>query len=166
MTMFKVDISKALPPSAFNYLAPFVPGLFFEISILLANPRLISELASQSQSAYHFGYYTLLLIALMLAFIIGNGFVLFVRMFQRMVGRIYQLKRFLLKQLNHHVLLPVVNRVMNRPGKIPPRWLVSFHRFLNMQDGFSPILMGVQRVYRLVAIQLLKKYGIVQPEWR
>jgi len=86
--MIKVDISKAVPATAFNYLAAFIPGLFFEISILLGNPAVVRHLVEQSRIGYPLGYYTSLAIALVLGFIIGNGFMFLVRLIQRVFGYI------------------------------------------------------------------------------
>ena len=72
--MIKVDISKALPPSAFDYLAALVPGLFFEISIVVANPKLLRDLATHLQQGFAVGYYVSLFLFLFAAFVIGNGF--------------------------------------------------------------------------------------------
>jgi len=71
------DLSKAIPPRAYLYLSAFMPGLFLEFSILLANPALACELALRSQEGFGFGRYLTLFVGLFLAYVIGNTLMLF-----------------------------------------------------------------------------------------
>lgn len=48
--VLNIDVSKLVPTRFFDYVAPLFPGLFFEISVLLANPNLIRQfLANTAQ---------------------------------------------------------------------------------------------------------------------
>jgi hypothetical protein len=96
--MIKVDVSKALPATTFVYLAAFIPGLFFEISVGLGNPGLVRVLAGLLRAGYALGYYATLAITAIVGFIIGNGFTFFVRLFQRPLAYAYSLKTLLWKQ--------------------------------------------------------------------
>ena len=73
--MINVDLSKFVPKGAHEQLATFIPGLFFQVSILLASPDLVSRLAAETERSLNLGRYTTLAIALFLAFVIGGGFV-------------------------------------------------------------------------------------------
>ena len=158
--MIKVDISKAVPATAFNYLAAFIPGLFFEISILLGNPMQVRYLIGQSQLSYPFGYYTQLAIAVILAFNIGNGFMFLVRLIQRLFYYVYIARTFLWNEFRKRFLLPNLIRLIQKPEWNKSRWLHARMRDLQMQN-FPPALMEVQRCWHVVAAKLLqRRYGI------
>jgi len=159
--MIKVDISKALPATAFNYLAAFIPGLFFEISVLVGNPVLIQTLAGQPHAGYALGYYTSLTIALILAFLLGSGFMLFLGLLQRPLAYAYMLRVLLWKQIIRWVILPGLKHVWEKPQWRRP-WLGGLLRYVQMEVlPFSPQLMEVQRCWHLVASNLLqRRYGI------
>jgi hypothetical protein len=131
--MIKVDISKAIPSTAFNYLAPFIPGLFFEISVLMGNPVLIRTLVRQSYAGYALGYYTSLTIAVILAFVVGNGFMLFLRLFQRPIVYAYLLKTALWKQIIKLLILPSLKRLWQKPGWQRSPWLNGLLRYAQME---------------------------------
>ena len=69
-------LSSVLPPRTYAYLSAFLPGFFFEISICLADPRLVQGLIARSNQAANLGRYPKILIATLIAFILGNAFML------------------------------------------------------------------------------------------
>ena len=75
------------------YLSAFMPGLFLEFSILLANPALARELALRSQEGFGFGRYLTIFVALFFAYVIGNTLMLFAALIQWAVGYAYSLLR-------------------------------------------------------------------------
>lgn len=75
-------LGKILPDNFHTYLAGFIPGLFFEISVLVADPERISRLVCAAESTSTFGNWGLLAIALVLAYIIGTWFIVWVSLFQ------------------------------------------------------------------------------------
>ncbi len=160
--MIRVDISRAIPPTAFSYLAALIPGLFFELSILLANPKLIARLVAQAEAAYPFGYFSLLVIALLAAFAIGNGSILFVRLIQKFLGLVYRLRAFCWKALLERKILPSLGRLMQKPGWINKRWFMEFYGFLGMRRSqISHHVNEVQRCWHIAAAALLENsYGI------
>src|SRR5271166_4260266 len=101
--MIQLDITKALHPRTFGYLAPLMPGLFFEISILLSGYHSFRDLAGRAQ----LGYYTSLAVALILAFIIGTGFMLLVRLIQRAMGLCYRIAAMIRRQIARSLLNPL-----------------------------------------------------------
>ncbi|MGC1619768.1 MAG: hypothetical protein WA765_14860, partial [Candidatus Acidiferrum sp.] len=52
-------IDKLIPPRAYNYLFAALPGLFFEISILVANPERMCELVVKAQDGFGLNHYEL-----------------------------------------------------------------------------------------------------------
>jgi hypothetical protein len=83
-------IEKLIPPRAYTYLFATLPGLFFEISILVANPRRICKLVIKAQDGFGLNHYELLGLALILAFIIGNAFMLLVSFNQLLLSKLYR----------------------------------------------------------------------------
>jgi hypothetical protein len=51
--MIQLDISKALHPRTFGYVAPLMPGLFFEISLLPSVGPQFRDFASYAQLGYY-----------------------------------------------------------------------------------------------------------------
>jgi len=82
------DITELLlHPRTGGYFAPLMPGLFFEISILLSGSYGFRDITSRAQ----LGYYTALVVALIVAFIVGVGFLLLVRVIQSSMVVLYRL---------------------------------------------------------------------------
>lgn len=162
--MLSLDVSKVLPVRAYSYLAALIPGLFFESSILLANPELISKLAAKSQDGFALGHYTTLGISLFLAFVVGNGVMMLVGLIQLLLGYLYRLGSFLWKQLCSWVFLPLLTWLLGKPTWRSP-WMIRLHRYAQGQrfpsgDDLKPILGCLHAFTR----QLLKtRYGI-KPE--
>src|SRR5260221_6154997 len=83
-------IEKLIPPRAYTYLFAALPGLFFEISILVANPGRMCELVAKAQDGFRLNHYELVVLALIFAFIIGNAFMLLVSFNQLLWGKLYR----------------------------------------------------------------------------
>jgi hypothetical protein len=162
--MVNVDISKVLPSRPYAILADFLPGIFFEVSILLANPEFIRGLTADSQRSLAISPYLMLIIALFLAFAIGNGFMQLVMFVQYLLGYLYRFWNSLWKQLCKWPLRPLSTWLLKKP-----RWrhpvFVKFNRYL-VETGYE--LSGewkkIQGCWHVLARQLLKtRYGI-EPE--
>jgi hypothetical protein len=106
--MVHIDLSNVLPPGAYDYLAAFLPGIFFIISVGLANPPFVSEIAANLLH-YPFNPYVHLIIALIIAFIIGNGFMMGVLMIQWLIGRLYASAFFLRRSAYTRLVIPALN---------------------------------------------------------
>ena len=78
-----------MPPRAYLYLFAFLPGLFFEVSILGGNPALICELAARAQDGFGLRRYEMLGLALFLAFVIGSAFMILVGLIKWSLGQLY-----------------------------------------------------------------------------
>ena len=117
--MIQVDISKVLPRPAFRYLLGLIPGMFFEISVLSADPGALRTPASLAG----LGYWTTVGVALFIAFIIGSAAMLWVWLIQVCIGYLYRLRKVLWIKLLSSLF---------RSRKFPPRpnWITS-NRWLN-----------------------------------
>jgi hypothetical protein len=82
--MLNVDMSKAVPRGAVEYLVAFLPGLFFESSVLLANPQLIASHRNAAQGFVRVPPYLELAIALLFAAILGFAFMTLVSYVQHL----------------------------------------------------------------------------------
>ncbi len=75
-------LAKLVPDDIHPYLAGFIPGLFFEISVLLANPERVRAIVGTLESMPFLENWGLLAVALALAYLIGTWFVVWVSFFQ------------------------------------------------------------------------------------
>lgn len=172
--MLSLDVSKVFPTRAYTYLAALIPGLFFESSILLANPELISKLAAKSQQGFALGHYTTLGIALFLAFVIGNAFMLLVGLIQHLLGYFHRFCTFLREEFCRWPLFPLMNWLLKKPFWNRRQRVAKFHRYVVEQafaPSFSEELGNAYKCWRRLARKLLKtRYGIeldeVGDEWQ
>jgi hypothetical protein len=72
--MIKIDISRAIPPRLGTYLLGIIPGVFFEASVAIGNPRFAASVLSRVRDIYPFGPYALLALFLASALFLGQGF--------------------------------------------------------------------------------------------
>jgi hypothetical protein len=183
-------LSSVLPPRTYAYLSAFLPGFFFEISICLANPRLVQELIARSNQAANLGRYPKILIAAFIAFVLGNAFMLWVGVVHRILEIIFRISRFLWGRFCAWPLLPLLNRLVQRlsasQGK-QPWWKGWWNRWWNrrvpwIQDkivrpvhaaayNFDFTSAGVRKLWAILTRNLFKEhYGIAladleQEEW-
>lgn len=127
--MLNLDVSKVFPARAYAYLAALIPGLFFESSILLANPELINKLVAKSQEGFALGHYMTLGIGLFLAFVIGNGAMIFVTLIQRLLGYLYRLATFTWKNFCSWLLSPLLYWLLQKPGRRLQGLMTKLHRY-------------------------------------
>jgi hypothetical protein len=120
--MVHIDLSNVLPSGAYDYLAAFVPGLFFVISVGLANPTFVGEILANLLH-YPFSPYANLVIALFVAFIIGNGFMMGVTLIQWLIGRLYEgaftLRERIYKRFGNLVINRYVQKRMAKKKGLP-----------------------------------------------
>jgi hypothetical protein len=162
-----LDLSRALPPRAYLYLSAFMPGLFIEFSILLANPNLARQLVLRTQEGFGFGPYLTLFVGLFLAFVIGNALMLFAWFIQLVVERAYRIGLFLWEQFESHVLLPRLTKLSQRQGWTPPSWLFALHTrtVKNVQRVHSTVPTDDYLWWEALAKQLLlKRYGLSESD--
>jgi hypothetical protein len=172
------DLSKALPPRAYLYFSAFMPGLFLEISILLANPALARELALRSQEGFGFGRYLTLSAALFLAFVIGNALMALASLIQMAVGYTYSFCLRLWETFEKRALLPVLTKLTHiqptlvpnaapRSGWTPPKWVSDLYiRTLSRATRRSSTQPTEAYLWWIaLAKQLLqKRYGLTEED--
>jgi hypothetical protein len=145
------------------YLAAFIPGLFLEFCVLLANPELACELAARSHEGFASGRYITMFVALFFAYVIGNALMMMVNFAQLAVNIVYRIRRFLWEQFQKHVVLPHLTELTHTPGKRQPWWVYDLHRRLSDKLWYyqRPEQEAAFRWWKTLAKQLLlKRYGL------
>jgi hypothetical protein len=157
-------VSRVVPERFYSYLAAFLPGLFFEISLLLANSELVSRLLDQMGRSFALGRPMILTIALFLGFVIGNAFMLIPSLIQYFFfAPIYKLWWLFWRQFCVWPLKPIVEWLIKKPrlARIPE--VLALHRYV-INLGFATSPDETQRVWQcwltLAARRLTERYGI------
>lgn len=172
-------LSSVLPPRTYAYLSAFLPGLFFEVSICLANPQFAQQLIARSNQAANLGRYPKILIAVFLAFVLGNAFMLWVGIVQRILALVFRISRFLWRCFCIWPLLPLLNRLVNRLRTAHGWWNRRLPWIHN--NIFRPVQAavldsdfaseGVRKLWTILTRNVFKEhYGIAladleQEEW-
>lgn len=129
--MVHVHLSSLLPARAYDYLAAFLPGLFFVLSVALANPVLFGKIAAAFPAAFPPSQYVKLGVALFFAFVIGNGFMMGVSLIQWLHGHSYAVGFFLRRRLYSH-LLPFNGRLIgNTKSKVLRKLAIKINPHLH-----------------------------------
>jgi hypothetical protein len=124
--MVNVDLTKVLPTRAYEYFTPFFPGLFFVLSVVVADPDLAVRLAANSQRGLMLGRYGTVGMALFFAFVIGCGFMLVDTFIQYLMGHLYRVKLFLYRRICDWPLRQVTGWLLTKP-RWRRAWLSNFH---------------------------------------
>jgi hypothetical protein len=166
-------LSNLIPPRAYTLLFPLLPGLFFETSLLLANPACVYALLARTQPLIGPSHAASLALVLFLAFVIGHAFVFLVFFLQTLLGYLYRLRTFVWEEL-----CAVAFPLLFKPPAPPPpgkpqrpvwwtrhRTLRRFHQHIlaGHQRHFvgRPEVRGAMRLWSRLARELLKtRYGI------
>jgi len=122
--MVNVDLSKIVSRGSLSSASALIPGLFFEISILLGSPNLITGHLGTTQKLIPLNPYLQLAIALFLAWVIGQAFMLLVSLIQHLLTYVHSARLILLVELRTSVVIPLTN------------WLADF-RFFSARRSFQ-----------------------------
>jgi hypothetical protein len=155
-------VSRILHPRSLDVLGAFVPGLFLEACLLLAKPQVVVALLDRA----NVDRYVPLFIALIMAFVVGSAFLLWVRsleiLFVGVCGRI-------VARSSRAVAEFLVARVPFGPG---PEQESTYVRFLRRRrDRYverAQLKRDLVCAWTLVAAATLKEYGVEGPpalEW-
>jgi hypothetical protein len=155
-------LSNVIPPRTYTYLSAMIPGLFFELSILLGNPAYVRQLLDKSRAGFALDRYTILAVALFLAFVIGNGFMLFVGLVQRLLGFVYRVRAFLWRQLRKWPLAPFSTWIRQKPFWSRRQWIHVFANDIIERAGpfGSGVPEGVRKCWARFARRILESYKI------
>jgi len=128
--MIHVHLSDLLSARAFDYLAAFLPGLFFELSIAFANPTFMGSARGRLAGVLPDNQYVKLGVVLFIAFVIGNCFMMLVFFIRWGWGHLYKFAFALRREFYSRFLLPGCNRrvgELQKAGKPSPFWLTEVH---------------------------------------
>ena len=153
-----LDLSKALHPRALDLLTAFMPGLFFEICISLGNPQLINSLI-QPQADHLITF----IIAIVLAFVIGNFCMLWVRTIQFAFSLFLRVWYWSFPRVWRKLLFSML-RVRGNPPRRP-----RIGRFRVVQRAYASAFYDngfrvAFHAWRQVTTRILELYKIVPPD--
>jgi len=155
--MINVDLSKLLHPRFWDMVPAFMPGLFFEVCVLCARPELVYGIAARA----HLDRYALVVVALIVAFVVGTAFMLWVRLIRLALAFVDRSGRWGWGKLLGYLLR------RGSPSKLSK---FASSRFVNeaFREMMSPRgLGGVQRArHRAAAGLLRRRYGLEPPDWQ
>jgi hypothetical protein len=164
-------VSAVVPPRAYTIMIGLLPGLFFEISILLANPAMFCELIARAKDGFGLGHYELLGVSLVLAFVIGTAFILLVTLIQRLLGYVYRLCAWIWEEFCRWPLCPLIVWLSGNLWLGRRQWFRDFSLSVQIRASGRPWDEGTRKLWAITARRLLKvKYGIEpqdlhQEEW-
>ena len=152
--MISLDLSKFVHPRFWNLVPAFMPGLFFEICILCSRPDEVYKIASRA----HLDRYSFVLVALILAFIVGNAFMFWVNLIQDILGLAYRYGKS-----GWRALILYLMRAKGSPPR--PSWFASSKlankAFRNIMVDSD--LQDVMRAWEKAANVLLKRRYNIEP---
>ncbi len=166
-------ISSVIPPNTHVFLVALMPGLFFELSILVANPSVFCELFEMAREGSGLGKYALWGIAFFFAFVVGTAFILFVTLVQRLMGYVYRVWAVLREWLFVWPLYRLTTWLRQKPRWVRNRWLNNLFNYMHARVWGRAQDEGARRLWAVFAKRLMKeKYRIgreeqhlEQPEW-
>jgi len=163
--MVNIDLSKLLPGQAYDrlttYLASFLPGLFFVLSLAFARPDIVAGFAANSERTLSLGPYATGLIGLFIAFVIGTGFILVDSFIQYLLGYAYRTKTYIYLRLCRWPLRQITQWMLAKP-----RWRTAslsnlYARIANRGAFGFDDWRKYQGCWVTLASRLLKaRYGI------
>jgi hypothetical protein len=171
--VINIDLGKAFHPRFLDLLIAFVPGLFFEICVLLGNPQWVNQLSIAGPAHY----YTTLFISLLLAFVLGGAFLSWVKLirisvdfcYKQAVEHLPKLRAWRLKRLQAQyselIQLQRENQKQGVPSPPPqppqpPKSLSKLQRAMSQESDLHSLRHSLERAWKRVAEALLRRYGI------
>jgi hypothetical protein len=152
-----LDLSKIFHPRIVDLLTSFMPGLFFEICVVVGNPAIVLTFFRPPLD-----HLTALIIALVMAFIIGNFFMFWVRFIQVTFGVLLAIWYAVFPRLWKQFLRYLLQARGNPPKR---SWFASF-RFLHVayQRAWDDTpFQDVAHAWQRIAARILKNYDIDLP---
>jgi hypothetical protein len=152
-----LDLSKALHPRVLDVLTAFMPGLFFEICVLVGNPGLVLSVSHPPLDRL-----SVIAIAVLMAFIIGNFFILWIIFIQATFKVVLRAWYRVFPPLWKQFLMYLLRARGNPPHQ---SWFASFtllqHAYHRAWDD-TPF-QAVAHVWQRIATRLLNYYKIDKP---
>jgi len=161
-------ISRLLHPSVAGVLAAFLPGLFFETCVMIASPQIAQLMVARTSFLYR---YTPVLVALLVAFVVGSAFMFWVQLIQSVLrkfamasGRLRlwdKLLRWLSQRAETsyaaHTVIP------GPPFPAPTLYLRLLRRLNRRRIAQEREWTHARDAWQEVALVLLKRYGVEDP---
>ncbi|MFZ3212016.1 MAG: hypothetical protein WA188_10915 [Terriglobales bacterium] len=148
--MINVDLSKILHPRFWDLVPAFMPGLFFEVCVLCGRPELLYGIVGKA----HLNRYDSVIIALVVAFVVGTAFMLWVMLIADALTALYPWGRQRWRNLLAYLLT----------GGRFASWNYVRHahqKVLLPELKHKPVLRAVRKA----ATELLKRrYGLEPPD--
>jgi len=172
--MIHVDLSNVIPRRTFTYIAAFLPGLFFEVSILFGNPELVRKLVGNLRQTVPPNRYVEVGLVVFLAYVIGTAFMLLVTLFQFFMTKcFYWVWEFLREAFFKWPLVPLMNWLMKKKFWVRHSAVWDLYRYTieEAHPSFpSQELRDAWKCWQVLARKLLKtRYGVdfdtVGREW-
>ena len=148
-----------LPSRAYEYLAAFLPGLFFMFSIALANPDFVLRI---EQRSLVFGRYAIFGMAVVLAFVIGQAFIFIDTLIQWLFSYAHRVKILFYRKVCEWPLRQFSSWLMAKPQWQRYPAIAHFHFRVSRiaSTGFQD-WRAFQGCWHVFARRLLKvRYGI------
>jgi hypothetical protein len=156
--MINIDLSKAFHPRVGDFLAPLLPGFFFEVCVLLASPQPVLSFVRNAG----LDRYGTVFVAVLLAFVLGSASLLWVRLLQIILQKFFvTVARWWPRWVKRS--LTAYRQEAAQRGQTAAT--ASFYgRFLGRADRRASELDAeqgrVRKAWWDVANELLKRYGV------
>jgi hypothetical protein len=164
--MINLDLTKVFHPKVADLLAAFEPGLFFVVSVLLANPQYAQRIVGV-MGAMGAELYIQLFVLLFLAFVLGSALILWVRFIQillsNLYARLHDWKRKIFDWRIRRAVSKTQSAQAGQPDQAPQApsktWL-KLQAAQSKQVQHEESVTSAQMAWETAATQLLKRYGI------
>jgi hypothetical protein len=164
-------VSSVVPPRAYVFMVALLPGLFFELSILLADPALVCDLVARARDGLGLGHYEILGLSLVIAYVIGNALILLVTLIQRLLAYPYKLRAWVWEELCAWPLSPLVVWLGRKQWWGRRQRFRDFSMYVQERASGMPADEGARKLWAIIGKRLLReKYGVEpkdlgQEEW-
>jgi hypothetical protein len=155
--MINVDLTKAFHPKVADWLTPFLPGLFFEICVLLANP----QYARQTLMALGAERYVQLFVVFFLAFVIGSVLLQWVRLiqiqFSRLQARLFRREPKRREKRIKRLQAQIQAEQTGQPQQAQSKAVLKLQAIFNERVAYEDALKNAQNAWGVAATELLKR---------
>jgi hypothetical protein len=164
--MINIELSKVLPNRAHEFFAALLPGLFFVISVGLANPELALRVVKGAAAGFALGHYATLAVMMFLAFVVGEAFILVVALTQFLFGYAYRVKLFVYCWFCRWPLRPLFRWLVMKPrwqtSPTVSRWRMVIET--RAQMGFQPEVNTLRESWLILARRLMQARCGIEPD--
>ena len=156
-------LSTILPPRAYAYLSAFLPGFYLEVTVCLANPEFAHGLTTRLNEAAGSNRYLKILVAVFLAYVLGNAFMLWTTLVYRILRQLFLARRLFWRRFCQWPLRPLLDHLIRANGWWGRRSSVRAIAppVRAVADNLEFASEGVRRLWGHLVLTLFKtRYGI------